>query len=95
MTYHLDEYFRTPLDQDNPDVVVKYEPKFDEYGIPIYDGGSSVIVINYCPWCGTKLPESKRDLWFDTLEELGIDPANQDSIPETYQSEKWYQKKDK
>jgi hypothetical protein len=25
------------------------------YGIPIHDGGSSVIEITYCPWCGTKL----------------------------------------
>lgn len=25
------------------------------YGIPIHDGGTSMVVINYCPWCGTKL----------------------------------------
>jgi hypothetical protein len=25
------------------------------YGIPIHYGGSSVIEITYCPWCGTKL----------------------------------------
>lgn len=68
MTYFLDEYFKTPQEQDNPDVVVKYNPIFDEYGIPVYEGGSSVIVIQYCPWCGTKLPASKRDLWFETLE---------------------------
>ncbi|MGG1677776.1 DUF6980 family protein [Neobacillus sp. NRS-1170] len=21
--------------------------------------------MSFCPWCGTKLPMSKRDLWFD------------------------------
>jgi hypothetical protein len=25
------------------------------YGIPIHDGGTSVIQINHCPWCGSKL----------------------------------------
>ncbi|GAA4426681.1 hypothetical protein GCM10023188_09060 [Pontibacter saemangeumensis] len=36
------------------DVVIN---KWDDglYGIPIHDGGSSMIVINYCPWCGSKL----------------------------------------
>jgi hypothetical protein len=27
------------------------------YGIIIHDGARSVISINHCPWCGTKLPE--------------------------------------
>ena len=26
------------------------------YGLLVHDGGSSMIVIGYCPWCGTKLP---------------------------------------
>lgn len=25
------------------------------YGIPVHDGGTSVIEINHCPWCGSKL----------------------------------------
>jgi hypothetical protein len=27
------------------------------YGLLIHDGGSSVIEINFCPWCGSKLPK--------------------------------------
>jgi hypothetical protein len=27
-----------------------------EYGIIVHDGGSSVVRIAYCPWCGSKLP---------------------------------------
>lgn len=62
-----------------PDVLVQYIPKFDEYGILIHDGGSAAIGIKFCPWCGITLPESKRDEWFDALEELGFnDPAEQD-----------------
>ena len=26
------------------------------YGIIVHDGGSSVIEIAFCPWCGAKLP---------------------------------------
>ncbi|WP_242920756.1 DUF6980 family protein [Pontibacter liquoris] len=39
---------------DDPDVIIN---KWDEglYGIPIHDGGASMVVINYCPWCGHKL----------------------------------------
>jgi len=31
----------------------------DEYGLRIHDGGSSYVVIGYCPWCGTRLPISR------------------------------------
>ena len=34
--------------------------KSDEYGLPIQDGGTSFIKIKHCPWCGVKLPESKK-----------------------------------
>jgi hypothetical protein len=30
----------------------------DGYGIIVHDGGSSVIRIAFCPWCGRKLDES-------------------------------------
>jgi len=26
------------------------------YGIIVHDGGSSVVEISFCPWCGAKLP---------------------------------------
>jgi len=43
-----------------PDNLIYHSEQFDEYGILIHDGGSSSSVIQFCPWCGTKLPESKR-----------------------------------
>ncbi len=41
---------------DEVDVIMN---KWDDgtYGIPIHDGGTSIIKINYCPWCGTKLDD--------------------------------------
>ncbi len=42
------------------DNLIFYSQKFDEYGLIIHDGGSSFIKIAFCPFCGTKLPESKK-----------------------------------
>ena len=49
---------------------ILYSAKFGEYGIPVLDGGSSYITLEFCPWCGTKLPPSKRDEYFDRLEAI-------------------------
>jgi hypothetical protein len=81
---HKDEY-------SCPDVLIKYSGKFDEYGLIIHDGGSSSLLIQYCPFCGTKLPESKRDLWFDTLESMGFDDPSEQEIPEQFNNRDWYE----
>ncbi|RTY85839.1 hypothetical protein [Flavobacterium sp. GT3R68] len=77
------------IDFENVDTPIVYSEKFDEYGVKIWDGGTSSISIEFCPWCGQKLPNSKRDQWFDEIEKLGIDPWN-GKIPEKYLSDKWY-----
>lgn len=78
---------------DCPDVVISYSSKFDEYGIIIHDGGSSSMIINYCPFCGYKLPESKRELWLRELEKLGYDDPWEQNIPEIYEDDRWYKNK--
>ncbi|MFB9863028.1 DUF6980 family protein [Rufibacter immobilis] len=42
------------IDHDNLDAVI-HKWSNGTYGIPIHDGGTSVITINFCPWCGTNL----------------------------------------
>ncbi|MFA0961229.1 hypothetical protein AB9P05_05455 [Roseivirga sp. BDSF3-8] len=76
---------------DNPDVLVVYNSRFDEYGIPVRDGGESYVLINFCPWCGIKFPESKRDQWFDELERLGYNSDDFD-IPDKFKSNDWFLK---
>ncbi|QFT52829.1 hypothetical protein FIU96_19450 [Marinobacter sp. THAF39] len=73
-----------------PDVLVSYIPKFDEYGLIIHDGGSSSLQISFCPWCGLRLPDSKRDAWFDKLEALGFDDPSEQRIPEEFNTDAWY-----
>lgn len=76
----------------NSDDIIYYEPKFDEYGIVVHDSGNSYIKMEYCPWCGTKLPASKRDLWFEELEKSGIENPLEEELPEEFNSDAWWKK---
>lgn len=71
--------------------IVHYSEVFDEYGITVFEDKVSFILLDYCPWCGKKLPESKRESWFERLEEMGFEnPLFREDIPEEYKSGKWW-----
>lgn len=74
---------------NSSDSAMRFVPKFREYGIAVLDGGSSYIEIHYCPWCGSKLPDSLRSAWFEHLDKQGIDPF-EDEVPEAYLDGRWY-----
>lgn len=76
---------------EDADVPIVYNPKFREFGIRVLDGGSSTILLSFCPWSGTKLPESLRDAWFEEVGRRGIDPHG-DDVPEEFRDERWYTK---
>ncbi len=82
------EHHASPF--DCPDALVAYSPKFNEYGLIVHDGGSSVIAISFCPWCGTKLPKSLRERWFEEVEAQGFDDPSDQSIPERYKTDAWW-----
>lgn len=46
-------------DHDDPyecsDIVV-VQMYGEWFGLPVHDGGRSAITIDYCPWCGARLP---------------------------------------
>ncbi len=92
MNRHLGQMCEEHSDPcDCPDCVISYSDVFDEYGLIIHDGGSSSHSISYCPFCGSKLPESKRDRWFEELARLGFEsPIGDDNIPEKYKSSSWF-----
>lgn len=46
---------------DCPDALIGHWPKSNEYGLIVHDGGSSMITITFCPWCGTNLAPSASD----------------------------------
>lgn len=73
---------------ETDDMPLSYAPKFREYGIRYNDGGTSLQLIRHCPWCGTQLPESLRDAWFDELERLGLEP--EDELPDRLRDDRWW-----
>ncbi|WP_331752240.1 DUF6980 family protein [Streptomyces sp. NBC_00829] len=73
---------------DCPDVLIRFNVKFQKYGLIIHDGGTSSSTIGFCPWCGQRLPASQRDRWFEQLEARGIDPW-EDEIPAEFQDDRW------
>lgn len=46
--------------------------------------------IQLCPWCGASLPSSLRETWFNRLNELGIDPY-EEQVPPEYKTAKWWE----
>ena len=79
-----------PSCSDCPDALVGYSAKFREYGLIAHAGGTCVVGISFCPWCGARLPDLLRDEWFSELERLGIDPWSGE-VPDRFQSAAWWQ----
>ncbi len=48
------------IDYDNVDIILR-EWEDGTIGIPIHDGGASMIEIHFCPFCGKKLDKYKAD----------------------------------
>jgi hypothetical protein len=101
MTQHCCERLRDVVSQtcdahadpnDCPDALVRYSPQYDEYGLLLHDGGTSAVQIAFCPWCGARLPESKREQWFRQLATLGIEPGG-DDIPEAFKTDAWWRQR--
>lgn len=59
--------------------------------------GNMVIEIIYCPWCGTHLPISLADTWYNVLEqEYNIkDPTHhdRDKVPPEFKTDEWWKKR--
>lgn len=65
------------------DYALVYHPLFHEYGLVIRDGGMSYLLIDFCPFCAVKLPERRRDWWFDEVERLGLEDIDFADLPDT------------
>jgi hypothetical protein len=60
--------------------------------------GISGYSIQFCPFCGTKLPEALTDVMYDLLKyEYGIEhperPNDKQRIPSEFLSDEWWKKR--
>ncbi|WP_066884248.1 DUF6980 family protein [Carbonactinospora thermoautotrophica] len=76
------------------DLPVSYNPKLREYGIDRTGDSGIVSQIEYCPWCGKKLPKDLRDEWFERVRQLGLDPwevlDHPEKFPEDLLTDRWW-----
>jgi hypothetical protein len=75
---------------------IEYSKKWREYSIRDFSSTSRSLMM-FCPNCGTRLPSSLRDEWFDILEqEYGLeDPMDDDKkkIPKEFLTDEWWKKR--
>ena len=85
---HSCDTMRTVLEAGNS--ALRYQPRYRDYTIAGFDSrNAGVQEIAYCPFCGTKLPESLFDEWHVRLAELGLEWISPD-IPEELRSDQWW-----
>ncbi len=73
-------------------LAIGYNAKFREYFIDLKNTDGKQLIC-FCPWCGSALPESLLDLWFDILEKQhNIDDPlhDRDKIPDDYKTDTWW-----
>lgn len=72
---------------------IEYACRWREYTIRDFSSTSKSLIL-FCPNCGTKLPRSLRDDWFDILEqEYGLeDPLydDKDKVPKEFMTDEWW-----
>jgi hypothetical protein len=71
------------------DVAINFLAKFREYAISYRHDERTFQTIRFCPWCGSRLPNSLRVAWFEKIHALGFEPEDP-GIPSIFQSEEWY-----
>jgi len=86
MVYALEDYQK----------LLNYDAKYREYGLKI-PGHTGCLIMDYCPFCGVKLPSSLRKQWGYTLRNdyLLEDPIEKDKskIPQEFLTDQWWKKR--
>ena len=78
------------------EVDIYYEKDVRGYLIGMKHGMVSRQQIDFCPWCGKKLPENLMNAWFDILEnEYGIEDTvyEKSKIPKEFRTDEWWKKR--
>ena len=82
---------------EDPRICIKYDQRYKEFYVETKES-VVIYVINYCPWCATKLPKSLNNKWFEILEEECSldDPDSKEQsklIPEEFKTDEWWKKR--
>jgi len=83
---------------NNKRVPVGYLPIYREYYVRDCQSKVVIYTIEYCPWCGKKLPLSLRDEYFAILEseyEIDNDIRAREAgiLPAEFETDEWWKKR--
>ncbi|MDR1598227.1 MAG: hypothetical protein LBR89_04860 [Holosporales bacterium] len=80
-----------------------YDPMVREFSVTVIGREDLIGVIDFCPYCGTKLPKSLADEHYETIrKELGEqylrgvnDPYDEfvGRLPQEFQTDEWWKKR--
>jgi hypothetical protein len=70
--------------------VILWLRPWNEYRLHLSHDGFASTRIDYCPWCGTKLPADKEQLWYETLHRMGYANPAEDDIPPEFRTDQWW-----
>lgn len=90
MAWFISEPIEWPSQGPNP--VILWLSQFNEYRIDISLRGHSSTPIYFCPWCGRRLPGSKREEWYETLYALGFNDPSEQNVPDQFESDAWWRR---
>jgi len=81
----------------DPRIPIDYIPYLREH-IITSKKFSMAHIIYYCPWCGTKLPTSVREEYFEIFyDELHLTRADNllktPGLPEEFKTDEWWKKR--
>lgn len=79
---------------NSEELPVVYNAAFRTWGIEYRSGyGGGKLLLDYCPWCGERLPSRLTDVWFDRMDSMGIDAdlsMDNPAIPDEMRDERWW-----
>lgn len=70
-------------------VNINYFPQCREYSIGLKGGGGDQL-LTFCPWCGSKLPQSLENVFFCFLKKMNIENASSPELPEEFKTDAWW-----
>jgi hypothetical protein len=71
--------------------VILYSPRHRSYGLVIGSNPEDQFILEYCPFCGRKLPKDLSDEYFDAIRDENGMPL--DPIPEEFRTDEWWKKR--
>jgi hypothetical protein len=82
------EYLKSKIEQKSDEHIL-YLPQTRSF--LIIGSGKEMADINYCPWCGNKLPRDLTDELVNIIyEELKLESYEDPNLPIQFKSDKWW-----